>query len=140
MTQRQLTNTLHPFAGLIDTFFADTLPEAFPGAAAPATDIAETETAFHIAVELPGIREADVQVEVHERNLKITAERPDTSKAEGLRWHRREQRFGKRARTIVLPDTANTATIEAKLEHGLLSITVQKHEKAQPVRVQVKAN
>jgi HSP20 family protein len=139
MNQHPLATARHPLAGLMDSFFADTLPEAFPGATAPATDIAETATTLVLSLELPGIAEQDVTIEIHDRNLKISAERKLADQPEGLRWHRREQRFGKRARTIVLPETANCASVDAKLEHGVLTITVQKHEKPQPVRVPIRA-
>lgn len=127
-----------PLGGLIDSFFSDSLPEAFPGALAPATDIAETQDAFVISVALPGIAEQDIHVEMHEHNLKVRGERKDEREQEGTRWHRKEQRFGAFERIVSLPQTADAARIEAKLGNGVLTVTVAKTQKAQPVRVEIR--
>ena len=127
-----------PLGGLIDSFFSDALPEAFPGALAPLTDIAETKDAFVISVQLPGIAERDIHVEMHEHNLKVRGERKDEREQEGTRWHRKEQRFGAFERTVSLPQTADAARIEAKLGNGVLTVTVPKTQKPQPVRVEIR--
>ncbi len=127
-----------PLGGLIDSFFSDALPEAFPGALAPLTDIAETKDAFVISVQLPGIAEQDVHVEMHEHNLKVRGERKDEREQEGTRWHRKEQRFGAFERIVSLPQTADAARIEAKLGNGVLTVTVPKTQKPQPVRVEIR--
>lgn len=138
MTNRNITPFRSPFAGLIDSFFADSLPEAFPGSAAPASDIVETKEAFVLHLDLPGVRDQDLEVEVHDRTLRVRAERKQAGLAEGTRWHRRERHFGKVERTIVLPEIANLEAVEAKLENGVLTITVPKVAEKQPVRVQIK--
>lgn len=139
MTNRNITPFRTPFAGLIDSFFADSLPEAFPGAAAPASDITETADAFVLQFDLPGVRDQDLDVEVHERTLRVRAERKAQETTEGTRWHRRERRFGKVERTIVLPEGANLEAVDAKLEHGVLTISVPKIPEKKPTRVQIKS-
>lgn len=127
-----------PLGGLIDSFFSDALPEAFPGAQAPATDIAETQDAFVISVQLPGIAEQDIRVEMHDHALTVRAERKDVREQEGTRWHRKEQRFGAFERVVSLPQSADASRIEAKLGNGVLTVTVAKTQKPQPVRVEIR--
>lgn len=138
MTNRNIAPFRSPFAGLIDSFFADTLPEAFPGASAPASDIVETKEAFVLQIDLPGVRDQELEVEVHDRTLRVRAERKAAEADADTRWHRRERRFGKIERTVVLPEIANLEAVDAKLEHGVLTITVPKVAEKQPVRVQIK--
>ncbi len=127
-----------PFGNLFDSFFSDALPEVFPGALSPATDIAETASSFVIALDLPGIAEQDVHVEALDRQLTIRAERKDARDSESTRWHRKEQRYGAFSRTIILPETADTSRVEAKLAQGVLTVTVQKLEKQQPKKIEVR--
>lgn len=131
----RLTN---PLQNLLDSFFVDNLPEVFPGDAAPATNIAETAEAFTISFALPGVAEEDIQLDLHDGRLQLTAERRDEPKAEGeITWHRVEQRYGKWARTLQLPDSANPAAVEARYRNGILTVVIGKHPKARPVRVQI---
>jgi HSP20 family protein len=123
---------------LLDAFFTDQLPEAFPGNRAPATDIAETTEAFLLSLEMPGVAEDAIQLDLHKRKLTVTAERAEPDACEGQRWHRREQRFGKWARTFQLPESADCEAVEATYRQGVLCITVAKLKQSQPVRIQVK--
>lgn len=140
MRNQQLVTYRSPFRGLLDSFFPDSLPEVFPGPRVPATDIAETEDAFLFSFELPGVDEQDIQVNVHERRLTVTAERKDQRQQEGRTWHRAEQHYGQVSRTILLPDAANPEAIEATFKNGILGVHVQKHPKSKPVRIQVKGS
>src|SRR5262245_29437931 len=129
----------NPFAGLFDSFFADTLPEVFPGAAAPATNIAETADNLILSFELPGVEEKDIQLDIHEGRLTVSAERRDErTEGNGTTWHRVEQRVGQWSRTLVLPESANAEAVTAVYRNGVLTVTVQKHPKSKPVRVQIK--
>lgn len=168
MNQCNVPTFRRPFGNLFDSFFSDALTRPLSaaqgsatslaepdcdcgsscdgtccapgccGGPSPATDIAETAASFVIALDLPGIAEQDVHVEALDRHLTIRAERKDTRDTESTRWHRKEQRHGSFSRTIVLPDTADTSRIEAKLAQGVLTVTVQKLEKQQPKKIEVR--
>jgi len=130
-----------PFRGLFDSFFADTLPEVFPGAVAPATNIAETADSLILSFELPGVEEKDIQLDIHEGRLTISAERRnERTEGNGTTWHRVEQREGKWSRTLVLPDSVNPEAVAAVYRNGVLTVTIQKHPKSKPVRVQIKGS
>jgi HSP20 family protein len=140
---RFLTKTLEhhtsdPLANLIDGFFSDSLPELFQSDLLPATNIAETDKTYVVSMEMPGLQEQDIQVEVKDRVLTIRAERKDETKDEGRHWHRIEQRYGQFARTIRLPQDARSEGIEGVYQQGVLTLTVHKEPQAQPTRIPIK--
>ncbi len=139
---RTATRVSHPFQSLLDSFFVDSLPEVFPGPAAPATDIAESPEALIVSVALPGVEDADIHLDIHDGRLTVTADRKSDPLAstEGVTWHRREQRIGTWSRTVLLPDNVNPEAVEAVYRHGVLRVTIQKHPKSKPVRVQIKSS
>jgi HSP20 family protein len=142
MRSNQLALRLaRPFGGLFDSFFTDTLPEVFPGAAAPATNIAETTDNLILSFELPGVEEKDIQLDIHEGSLTVSAERRDErTEGNGTTWHRVEQRTGQWSRTLVLPESVNPEAVTAVYRNGVLTVTIQKHPKSKPVRVQIKGS
>lgn len=126
-----------PLDTLFDGFFGNRLSETAP-ADAPLTNIAETKTSYMLSFELPGLDEQDIHVQVHERNLTISAERRETKTEDGTTWHRVEQRTGKLARTVRMPEPVAASEIEATYKQGILTVTVPKKPESQPVRVQIK--
>ena len=129
-----------PFRSLFDSFFspvlADSLPRAEPS---PRTNVAETEAAYVIALEVPGVEEQDVQVELHDSELTIRAERKAETEQEGRTWHRVEQAYGSMTRTIRLPKEVDRSGVEAVLRKGILTVTVPKAAATRPARVQVRS-
>lgn len=132
------TRTRDPFTHLIDSFFSDGLPELFEQGNLPRTNVAETEDAYLVQLELPGVTEEAIDVKVHEGQLHVRAERKDETQSEGRTWHRVEQRYGTFARTIALPKNARGDAIEAVYQQGVLSLTIPKVPEAKPVQIQVK--
>jgi HSP20 family protein len=124
-----------PFLNLFDSFF---LPEHFAAEVEPRTNIAETDQAYELSFELPGLDEKDIQVQVHDRQLTVTAERRAEQKSEGKTWHRVEHRYGKLSRTVLLPEAARSDAVDASYKQGVLNVTVQKSPERLPTKVQVK--
>jgi HSP20 family protein len=124
-----------PFLNLFDSFF---LPEHFARDIEPRTNIAETDQAYELSFELPGLDEKDIQVQLHDRQLTVTAERREEQQSDGKTWHRVEHRYGKLSRTVLLPESARSDAVEASYKHGVLSVTVQKSPERLPTKVQVK--
>lgn len=129
-----------PFRSLFDSFFGPALPEAFARAElTPRTNISETEAAYVIAVEMPGIEEADVHVEMQDADLTIRAERKEEAEVKGQTWHRVEHAYGTVSRTIRLPKEVDRNRIEAVLRKGILTVTAPKAAATRPARVQVRS-
>src|SRR5688572_17519499 len=89
-----LPQTRDPFQNLFQRLFGDALPEFFGqagnSAAAPRTNICETDQTYELSFELPGLDEKDIQVHVQDQVLTVTAERKDQREKTGRRWHRVE--------------------------------------------------
>lgn len=129
-----------PFRSLFDNFFGPALPEAFTRTELTTrTNIAETETAYVVATELPGVEEQDVHVEMHEAELTIRALRREEAEEKGRTWHRVEHAYGQMTRTIRLPKEVDRNGIEAVLRKGILTVTVPKAAATRPARVQVRS-
>lgn len=134
--------TRDPFQTLFQRLFGDSLQEFYGTADSnqtPRTNIAEHEAGYELAFELPGIDEKDIQVDLQDHVLTVTAERKDDRPSEGRRWHRVEHRYGRFHRAIALPQDATGDGIEAVYRQGVLTVRVPKAPQARPLRVQVRS-
>ena len=129
-----------PFTSLIDSFFSNTMPELFDTDLIPPTNISETEQAYQVALEMPGLKEEEIQVQVQDGQLVVSAERRDERQDQGKTWHRIEQRFGRMSRTVALPKGTAPDSVQAAYKNGILTLTVPKAPEAKPTRIQVKGD
>jgi HSP20 family protein len=105
---------------------------------APAVDIKEDDKAFVLLADIPGVDPDDIEVTMDKGVLTIKGERQSEKKTEEDNYKRVERQYGVFYRRFTLPDSANADGIEAKSEHGVLSITIPKQEVAQSRRISVK--
>ncbi|MFO0876447.1 MAG: Hsp20/alpha crystallin family protein [Gemmataceae bacterium] len=105
----------------------------------PPVNVWEDAEAFHVEAELPGMTREQVQIAVtHKNQLTLTGERLDQEPETG-RWHRRERGFGRFQRILKLPLPVDADRVDAKLEDGLLQVTLPKAEECKPRKIVVKA-
>jgi HSP20 family protein len=90
----------------------------------PAADVEETDDAFVIEVELPGIDKKDIDVELSGRRLTITGERKEKERTGVLR--RRTRTTGRFRFELVLPADVDENSVDASLESGVLTVRVAK--------------
>jgi HSP20 family protein len=107
------------------------------GAWTPFADVEETEDAWMIEVELPGVDRKDVNVEMRNSELVISGDIKDKERKGVLR--RRARRTGHFEYHVTLPGESDEEHIEAKLHDGILTVRVPKTEQAKPRRIEVKA-
>jgi HSP20 family protein len=107
------------------------------GAWMPTTDIEETEDAWIIEAELPGVDKKDVNVELRDSELIISGELKEKERKGVLR--RQTRKVGQFEYRVTLPGTADQEHVEANLHDGVLSVRVLKSETAKPRRIEVKA-
>jgi HSP20 family protein len=104
---------------------------------APLTDVTETDSAYVLELEVPGVRREDVTVDLNGTSLSVTGELKDVER-EGV-THRKARRTGKFAYRVTLPRTVDADNIEAKLVDGVLTVSVPKLEVAKPRRIEITA-
>lgn len=103
----------------------------------PLADIEETEDAWIVEAEVPGVDRKDVNVELRDSELIITGELKEKERKGILR--RRTRRTGRFEYRVILPSEANADHIEANMHDGVLTVRVPKAERAKPHRIEVTA-
>lgn len=104
----------------------------------PRMDVVDTGGAYQVTIELPGVEETDVDLTIDGSTLVVKGEKRAQQRAEGEGWVHSERAFGAFRRAIELPCEVDASGAQAELEHGLLSITLPKSEKAKPRRIEVR--
>jgi HSP20 family protein len=105
----------------------------------PALDVRESEDRFDVTVDLPGLEPGDVNVTFEDGMLTISGKREFSAEDRGETWHRIERSFGTFARSMRLPQTADTERIEATFDKGVLTVSVPKTEQAKPRTIEVRS-
>lgn len=101
----------------------------------PDVDIFHTPTEFIFLVDLPGVKQGDIQLELNERNTLILRARNSFSlESEPVFF---QSRFGNYYRAFELGEEVNREQISAKLEHGTLEVRVGKREAVRPRKIEI---
>lgn len=107
-------------------------------ARAPRGTFSETDTAYLLRVEVPGLAPEALEVRVEDGVLFLSGERAD-DRPEGFEPRRTERVRYRFAHSMPLPDTVDAERIDANLKDGLLTVTLPKAAKAEPRKIAVKA-
>jgi HSP20 family protein len=92
----------------------------------------------YVEAELPGMTQDQLEIFVSEGNqLTINGERRPCEMA-NTTWHRQERGYGKFSRTVTLPVLVEADRVEARLEQGVLRLTLPKSPAAKPRKISVK--
>jgi HSP20 family protein len=108
----------------------DQRPSSGIGAGAPAISVAETNDAFEVTAELPGVDEKDINVSLDDNQLVISGEKKVESAKEEKNWHVEERSYGSFYRSLLLPFEPEDGAIEAHFDKGVLHLTIKKPAKA----------
>ncbi|HET7567591.1 MAG TPA: Hsp20/alpha crystallin family protein [Gaiellaceae bacterium] len=103
----------------------------------PTADVWETEDEVVYALDLPGIPEDKISVELEDGALTVTAEREREHTVEDGRYFRFERRFGTFTRTIGVPQGTTEDSVSAHYENGVLQVHVRKPEQPKPRKIEV---
>ena len=114
-----------------DPFFAGRPATAF----APAFEVKETTDAFILKADVPGVAEADLDINVHNNVLTVSGSRSAEERKDGESYALYERQFGSFSRSFSLPDTADGERVEAKLDAGVLTLTIWKKAEAKPRKI-----
>jgi HSP20 family protein len=97
----------------------------------PAVDVAETDKAYEITAELPGLEEKNIEVKLANGVLSIKGEKQEEKEEKQKDYYRRERSFGSFERSFQVPDHVDEDKIEASFKNGILSVTLPKSAEAQ---------
>jgi HSP20 family protein len=142
VTRRENGNRIarDPFASLArdlfawDVFGENTRPTNF----APRFEVKENAEAFEIRADVPGVKDEDLDISLHEGVLSITGSRTAEQKKEGEAYYVFERQFGSFSRSFALPEVADGNKVTADLTAGVLTVTIGKKEAAKPRKIDLK--
>lgn len=126
-----------PFAFARDLFALD-FGDARTAAFAPSFEVKETPEAYVVRADVPGVKEEQVDVSFHNGVLSIAGTRSAEERKEGEAFFVYERQFGSFSRSFSLPETADPERIEAKLDNGVLTVSVAKRPEAKPRKIALK--
>ena len=135
-------NRVNEMDRLFDSFF--NWENTSAAARVPAVDIIETEKGYEIAAELPGFAEDELDIQVKENLLTISAEKmaeakkEESDETEEVRYLKRERPAHSFKRSFYLPKDATSENIEAVFSNGLLTLSIAKKEEAKPLAIKVR--
>ncbi len=124
---RQLAGYLDPWRRL---------PELLGAGFTPLADVEETDEAYVVEVELPGVNREDIDIEIAGRRVSVRGERKEKERVGILR--RRERTVGSFAYEVTLPGDVVEDGVEAHLNDGVLHVRVPKPERERPRRIEIR--
>lgn len=99
-------------------------PRMTDGMIKPTLDLGATDKEYAIAVEVPGVDEKDVKVEIAGDTLTIRGEKKQEATENDKNYYRMERRYGSFQRILSLPEDADQEGVSATFKNGILTITM----------------
>jgi HSP20 family protein len=111
--------------------------ETGTGAWAPRCDLEDTDKAYVMHVELPGVEPDEIEVSVEDHTLTVRGERRFYEEKAEDGFTRRERSFGSFYRAVRLPDSVDADSVDASHSNGVLTVTVPKAAETRARRIEV---
>ena len=102
---------------------------------APLADVEETEDAYSVEIELPGVKREDIDIQLGDRVLTVSGEVKEKERTGVLR--RRTRRVGHFQYSVTLPADVDPDDVSARLDDGVLTVRVPKSAQAKPRRIAI---
>ena len=102
----------------------------------PAMDVAETDTAYKVRLETPGMEKADIKIEFENNILTISGEKRIEKEENDEKVYRVERRYGSFCRSLRFTDVEGDK-ISAAYKNGVLEVTAPKTQKALPKKINI---
>ncbi|MEW5807479.1 MAG: Hsp20/alpha crystallin family protein [Acidobacteriota bacterium] len=106
----------------------------------PLADFYDDEQGATISIELPGIRENDIDISISQSALTVSGDRKMDRETKGGSYHRIERAYGVFSRTFMLPPGVETEKVCASFKNGVLNIFLPKKEESKPKKIKVRVS
>jgi HSP20 family protein len=103
----------------------------------PPVDIYEDEHKIVLKLEVPGLKQEDLDIRVENNTLTVKGERKFEKEEKEENFHRIERRYGSFFRSFTVPNTVNTDNVKASYDAGVLRIELEKRAEAKPKQIKV---
>ena len=103
----------------------------------PPVDIYEDEHKLVLKLEIPGIRQEDLDVRMENSTLSVRGERSFETEGKEENFHRVERRYGSFYRAFTVPNTIDPESIKAEYDAGILRLELQKRPESKPKQIKV---
>jgi HSP20 family protein len=142
-SQSQPVSPMQQFHSEIDRIFENTFRGFFPhwepfrglsesaevqSLLKPNLDVGGTETEYTVSIELPGVSEKDISLELQNDALIISGQKRHEQEDKGKGYYRMERSYGSFQRVLALPEDAYAADIKAAFKDGVLKITIPRRK------------
>jgi HSP20 family protein len=104
----------------------------------PSLDLAETDGALEVRMDIPGMEAKDIDIQVNANVLTVSGERKEEREEKGKTYHRVERRVGAFSRSVTLPCPVKEDAVDAQYRSGILTIKLPKTEEAKARKITVK--
>jgi HSP20 family protein len=133
-----MTTVREEMDDLINWVF-DEREEVWPfGRISPSLDLAETNHAVEVRLDVPGAESKDIEIQLNGHVLTVSGHKKEEKEEKGKTYHRLERRSGAFSRSISLPCAVTEEAIDAKYRDGVLTITMPKTEDAKSTKIEVR--
>jgi HSP20 family protein len=105
----------------------------------PAMDLLETEEAFVLRADLPGLAEDDVNIELEDNVLTLSGERKAEHEDRREGFYRLERASGAFSRSLTLPKGVDAEAVTASFDRGVLEVRIPKPEQRKPRKISIGA-
>src|SRR5271155_2254010 len=106
----------------------------------PPVDVYEDEHKIALKLEVPGMKQQDLDVRIENNLLTVRGERKFEKEEKEENFHRIERRYGTFYRAFTLPTTIDTANLKASYDSGILKLELAKKAEAKPKQIKIEVN
>ena len=103
----------------------------------PPVDVYEDEHKVVLKLEVPGMKESDLDIQLENNVLTVKGERKFEKEEKEENFHRIERRYGSFYRSFTIPSTVNADSVKANYDAGVLKIELEKRAEAKPKQIKV---
>ena len=111
--------------------------DVFDRAWSPTVDLKETDDAYTLEADLPGMKKDEIDVSVMDNVVTLKGERKHEAETKEKGYHRVERRYGSFERSFEIPGGFQGDKISANYENGVLKVTLPKREETKPKQIEV---